>query len=500
MKTYKEQIGELKDLLREGAVIGAIEQLLAWDQWTGMPAGAIQFRTETVKYVSGLTSAHFTGPRAQALAKYFGEADLAGIECIYERGAVRKFLRQYKQYNSIPPGLVMEFAGLSSEAQTKWVEAVSNSDFNILKPSVKQLFAMKTEMAKHLGGEDILETMMQIYDEGVSIDEWKTEAEKVKIAVKRLLNRIRESGKTIDDSFLLKEFDKKELFEFAKYIAQAAGYDPGKGGFGQVPHPFASQLGPKDARMTTNCETYSFGVLAALHEAGHAMYGYGGDAETDDYSLFGGIHGGFHEGQSRFYENIIGRSKPFWSCHYHEAQKRFPQFGGVSLDDYYAAINKVSMNIRRIHADEVSYCLHPILRVELEAELIYGQLSFDDLPEAWNTKYREYLGICPEGDADGVLQDVHWSMGLIGYFQSYALGNMYSGQIIGVVKEALPDLDAQLESGDITHLNRWMYENIWHYGCVFTAGELIERVSGGPLNADHYIAYLEEKFGALYSL
>jgi carboxypeptidase Taq len=357
-------------------------------------------------------------------------------------------------------------------------------------------------MARYLseGKSDLHEVLMDFNDEGISIEHYKKEAAKIKAAVISLLAQIKGSSTKIDDSFLREKYDEQALFDFSKYITRAIGYDPAKGGYGRVLHPFTAMLGPKDARITTNCSTYSIGVLAAMHEAGHAMYACGGSEDADSRGLWGGIMGGFHEGQSRFFENVIGRGKAFWTHHYAEVQSRFDNLKGISLDEYFAGINKVRLNIRRIQADEVSYCLHPILRVELEAELFSGSLRFDDLSDAWNGKYEAYLGLRPKNDAEGVLQDVHWAVGSIGYFQSYTLGNMYCGQILNTLKKAVPDFDTQVSRGDLSQLNAWMDEHIRKYGAAFTADEMIRQATGEPLNADYYIAYLKDKYNALYGL
>lgn len=501
MKQYKKQIELVTSIMREYAMLSSLQQQLEWDQWVNMAQEGAPYRAQLFAYQTVLAERLFSTQQAQALAAYFQAVALEEIECIYEKGTVRKFLWLYKQHTAIPQALSQEFSFLSSCAQREWMVAVEKADYLILKPSLEKLFSLRMAMAKHLNADgDIHETLMNVNDEGISKSEYEEAAGKVKVAANALLQKIRTSTVTIEDRFLQAGFDQDALFDFAKYMANAAGYTHTRGGFALAPHPFSSLIGPKEARITTNCSSYGFGVLAAIHEAGHALYACGGDENTDASGLWGGIPGGFHEGQSRLLENMLGRNKAFWCCHYQEAQKRFPQFQEIPLDLYYKALNKINFHVRRTLADEVSYCLHPIIRFELEGDLFAKKLSFDDLPDAWGAKYQEYLGICPQNDAEGVLQDVHWAAGAIGYFQSYTLGNMYSAQIMHAITLAEPDLDAQLSAGNTASFHRWLDENIRRYGNVFTADEMIERACGEKLNADYYIDYLNGKYQALYEL
>ena len=230
------------------------------------------------------------------------------------------------------------------------------------------------------------------------------------------------------------------------------------------------------------------------------MYAYRGNPEIDAANLWGGAMGGFHEAQSRFYENIVGKSRAFWEFFYPEAQKRFTAFAGIPLDDYYRAINSVRPSLNRITADEVTYSLHPIIRFELEQDVIEGRIDFEELPRAWNDRYETYLGLRPANDAEGLLQDIHWSAGALGYFQSYTLGNIYGGQIRNALLDAVPNVYDAIAAGNFAPLNDWLTENIHQYGNCYTAPEMIRRISGGPLDAGPFIDYLYRKYSAIYQL
>jgi len=499
--SYTRALEDLKKISTELAHMKGLNAMFLWDQWLGLPPEGFTFRQKMQEYFTGKNVELITSPEAKRLAQFFSDVPLGEIQNPVDRAVVRTFLFRYRYSVNVPVEKSQKLVTLAAESQSAWVKAKKQKDYELFKPYLKEMFKLQEEIAGYIDrNRPPFEVMLGGSDEDISLHEVNREFPKLKIAVAELTRKIRESKVQIEDSFLNFEVSQDELFSFVKYLTEKMGYEKNKGGYGQVIHPFTNIYGPKDARITVNCSSYRLGVFGALHEAGHAMYGYRGNAEIDAANLWGGIMGGFHEAQSRFYENIIGKSKAFWQYFYPEAQKRFKIFDQVSIDDYYRAINIVRPSTNRITADEVTYSLHPIIRFELERDLFDGRIDFDNLPQAWNDKYFEYLGIRPVDDAEGILQDVHWSAGAMGYFQSYSLGNIYGGQILSALLKAVPNVYEEIGVGNFDPINHWFTENIHQYGCCYTAVEMIQRISGEGLNANSFIHYLNEKYSQIYNL
>jgi carboxypeptidase Taq len=316
-----------------------------------------------------------------------------------------------------------------------------------------------------------------------------------------LLGAIQAHGAEVDDACLCEPFDEEELKRLVRRLAEGVGYPPERRKFyGAVLHPFSVSVGPWDARITTNYESLSFGIFSTLHEAGHAMYSLRADAGVVEHHLWGGHPGAFHESQSRFYENIVGRSREFWAHFYPELQESFPHFKKIDLETFYRAINKVRPSLKRILADELTYSLHPIIRFEIEKAIFDGKTDFDKLPELWNDKYEEYLSIRPQNDREGLLQDLHWGGGYVGYFQSYTLGNLYGGQLLYAMSAAVPNVYGEIAAGNFDPLNGWLTEHVHRHSRVYSPEELLVRATGEKLKSRYFLDYLREKYKAIYQL
>jgi carboxypeptidase Taq len=312
-----------------------------------------------------------------------------------------------------------------------------------------------------------------------------------------------DSGLEVDDTPVRMEFEEKKQWEFGVDVIKTFGYDFSRGRQDKAVHPFSTGFGTGDVRITTRFDTnfLSPALFGTMHEAGHAMYEQGIDAKLERSTLAGGTSLGMHESQSRMWENLVGRSKPFWTAFYPRLQAIFSdQLSGVALDDFYAAINKVGRTFIRVDADEATYNLHVMLRFELEIALLNGELSVKDLPQAWDDKFETFLGVRPPDDAQGVLQDVHWSAGYIGYFPTYSLGNLFAAQLWDKIKDDIPDLEKQIEKAKFGELLTWLRDNVHQHGSKYEPLELLERVVGSGLNVEPYLGYLESKFGEIYSL
>jgi carboxypeptidase Taq len=315
-----------------------------------------------------------------------------------------------------------------------------------------------------------------------------------------LLNRIKESKVRTECPSFNKKFTKEEQESFGKFILEKMGYDFEAGRLDESEHPFTINFNNRDVRITTHYYENEFrsSVFSCIHEGGHALYEQDIPDELAGTMLGTGASMGIHESQSRFYENIIGRSKAFWTCFYPELKKRFPQFADVSLEDFYRGINTVEPSLIRTEADELTYSLHIIIRYEMEKAIFNGDVSVDDLPSLWNQKYREYLGIEPQNEKEGILQDMHWSGGSFGYFPSYALGNLYGAQFLGSLLKDIPDIFDKIESGDLDTVHTWLKDNIHKYGAVYKPAELIKKVTGEELSAKYFIDYLNKKYSEIY--
>jgi len=307
----------------------------------------------------------------------------------------------------------------------------------------------------------------------------------------------------VDRSFLYLDYPEKSQWKFGEEVITKFGYDWKHGRQDKSAHPFTTSFSRNDVRITTRLKPdfLSVGLFGTMHEAGHGLYEQGLSPKLTRTPVAGGASLALHESQSRMWENLVGRSRSFWVAFYPKLQEYFPsQLGDVDLESFYRAINKVERSLIRTEADEATYNLHIMLRFELELALIEGKLKVSDLPDVWNTKMEEYLGITPTTDADGVLQDIHWSFGIFGYFSTYSLGNLVAAMFWEKILADIPDLESQFERGKFDVLLNWLQEKILQHGAKFEPAELIKRVSGSELTAEPYVRYLQSKFGEIYQL
>ena len=500
--SYQQHLTAVRSLNDRFRYYKTIESLFELDQWSALPAEGGAYRQQVAAHVAQEKAALFSHPDAKSAAEYFADVDLGSIEDDIERGLVRTFLFRYRNATRTPADLTREYSMLRADAMNKWKEAREKQDFRIFQPLLEQVFDLKKQIALAIDPErSAFDTLVGLTDEGARNEEISREFAVLASGLQELLARIRQSGVVLDGSALEIQEDPDHVEQFARRLAVESGYQMNRGNINnKVIHGFSSFLGPRDARFSTQREGRFNLVFTYLHEAGHAMYASGGSDAVNAANMWGGIEGGFHEAMARFNENIIGRSEAYWTHYYPQLQQEFPAFRNVSLDEFYRAMNTVRPSLRRIAADEVTYSLHVILRYELERDYFCGQLAVADFPDVWNDLSGKYLGIRPANDTEGVLQDMHWAGDYIGYFQSYALGNIYGGQMLGALRCDVPDLDACLARGSFEKLNGWLDENVRQHGCCFTAGELAKRITGKSLDAQPFLTYLNEKYGKLYGI
>jgi carboxypeptidase Taq len=420
-----------------------------------------------------------------------------------EDGAlVRRARREYEKATRLPGELVAEISRTTALAEPAWVEARERSDWSLFAPHLETILPLQREAAEHLGYEDHLyDALLDGYEPGAKKARLEKMFEELKTELVPLIRSISERDGEDREAPLHNAFDEKAQERFGEEVITRFGYDWDRGRQDRTVHPFCIGLTPGDVRITTRFDPgwLSPALFGTMHETGHALYEQGVDPAYARTPLSGGTSMGIHESQSRLWENLVGRSRPFWSHFYPGLQKAFPEaLGEFELEAFYRAINAVSPSEIRVEADEVTYNLHILLRFELEVALIEGSLSVSDLPSAWNAKMEEYLGITPENEATGALQDVHWSAGLFGYFPTYTIGNVLSVALFDEAIGAYPAIPEQIAEGEFSTLLGWLRENIHRHGSRYYPDELIERVTGRPLDAAPYLKYLKNKFGQLY--
>ncbi len=500
--SYQTNLEYIKSINNQFRYYKTIESLFELDQWSALPLEGGAYRQEVAAHIAELKAGLFDSEDARRAANYFKNAKLEDIDDYVERGLVRSFLFRYRNQTSTPKYLMHQYSMLRAETMNKWKEAREKQDFEVFRPWLTKVFALKKEIAEAIDPDaPAFDTLVSINDEGTTCEEISREFDVLKVGLTELRGRIEKSSVKPDTSIFNIPVNPEKIEAFSQRLARESGYQESKGGFNnRVVHAFTSFMGPRDARVSTYQSGSLNMIFTCLHEAGHAMYASGGNDIVNKYNMWGGIEGSFQESMARFNENIVGRSHAYWEYYYPQLKKEFPEFANISLEDFYLSMNAVQPSLKRITADEVTYSLHVILRYELERDCFGGKLEVGDLAKAWNDLSEKYLGIRPSNDTEGVLQDMHWAGDYIGYFQSYALGNIYCGQLRDVILREIPDFEDKLRCGDMTELNSWMEKNVRQYGCCYTAGQMAEKVTGKRLDAKPFLGYLEEKYKGIYKL
>ncbi len=496
-----EKLQQLKEIGKNLTHLIHVQGLINWDMNTGIPEKAIPGRIEDMGYIYSLVINMILSPSNGELLEYLmaNRGELTFID----RRMVEEFKRDYDDFVKIPPERSMEYQKLCAESDAFWKTAKANNDFAGFKPYLEKIYGFTKEFAEYLGYEgNIYNKVLDDYERGLTVERTDKVFSALRDGIVELLEKIKASDVEINDSFFNRYFAEKDQEEFGKFVLEKLGYDFKAGRLDTTEHPFTTNFGNKDVRITTHYYENEFrsAFFSNVHEGGHGIYEQNSADELEYTELSGGASMGIHESQSRYYENILGRSRNFWTYLYPELQKRFPQFEDVTLEDFYKGINKVQPSLIRIDADELTYSLHIIIRYELERAILNNELTIDELPDAWNNKYKEYLGIEPKNDAEGVLQDTHWGSGLIGYFPSYALGNVYGAQFLNKMKKDIPTYEEEVKNGNFMIITHWLNENIHKFGRLYTPSELILKVTGEELNPKYFLDYLNEKYSEIYGL
>ncbi|MFZ5828522.1 MAG: carboxypeptidase M32 [Planctomycetota bacterium] len=488
---------------RETALLHTAEGVLEWDERTMLPPAGGEYRAEQLALLAGLIHRRWTDP---ALVDKLSEA-AAQVESDDESDLavnIRRLKRRVDKKLKLPQQLVEELARTTARGQQVWQKARQESDFSQFQPALERIVALKQQEADALGYDsDRYDALLDDYEPEERTPRVRQVLSDLRASLVPLVAAIADSTRKPRSELLRGRFPIASQQAFGRLVSERIGFDFECGRLDVTTHPFCTSLGPRDCRITTRYyeDFLSAALFGILHEAGHGIYDQGLPAEWYGLPRGEAVSLGIHESQSRLWENLVGRSRAFWRHFLPRAQEVFaPVLSEVSLDEFVFAINEVRPSLIRVEADEATYNLHILVRFELEHALLGGDLNVADLPGAWNEKYREYLGIVPGNDAEGVLQDVHWSAGLIGYFPTYALGNLYAAQFF---ERANKDLGCQEEAfarGEFTPLREWLRENIHSTGQRFSAAELVERVTGKPLSSAPLLSHLQRRFGPLYGL
>ncbi len=491
------KVNELDDLSKALSV-------LSWDREVNMPNAGTAVRVQQMTTLGRLTHTMFTADEMGELIEAAAVEVNGAAYDSNEASMIRVLRRTYADARKLPPEFVARVSEVSGHAHKAWVQAREENDFAGYQPWLEQIVELGQEKAELLGYEDEkYDALLDQYEQGMKTAEVREIFSAVKKGLVPLREAIQEKGPVVNDAFLHQPFDVDKQKEFAHYIAPKVGYDFSRGHLGTVVHPFAITFGRNDSRITTRWspEFINPALFGTLHESGHAIYEQGTDPEVARTPLARGTSLGIHESQSRMMENVVGRSLGFWQTHFPQLQATFPdQLGQHSSLDFYRAINKVYPSYIRVEADELTYNFHIILRFELEQALMNGDLVVKDVPEAWNAKMEELLGVVPPTDSEGCLQDVHWSRPMFGYFPTYALGNLYAAQFFETAVAEMPVIEEELARGQTDALLGWLRENIHRHGKKFTPRELVQRVTGRPLDHEPFMRYVTNKFSEIYDL
>lgn len=497
---------ELQKISKHTRVLQSVSHLLEWDGETYMPAGASTSRSEQLETMAGIIHKEKTGKKfADALGKLIDIKSGKTLAKLPEeqKSALREWRRDYLKAKALPRKFVEEWAKLTAQAMSVWREAKKANTFQHFAPFLDRLIVMARKKADLLGyQEHPYDALLDEYEPGLTSKEIGKLFGHLRIAIVDLLKKITKA-KQIDDSFLHGTFPHEKQLQFSKRLLEQMGYDFKHGRLDLSAHPFSMTIHPTDSRITTRFHDTSLmsSISVAMHEGGHALYDMGLPHDQYGTPLGEAISLGMHESQSRWWETRIGQSKSFWKHYFPLLQK---EFGGslnkISLDSFYKAVNKVEPSFIRVDADEVTYSLHVILRFEMEKALIEGSLTVREIPEAWNAKMKELLGITPKTNSEGCLQDVHWSMGGIGYFPTYTLGNLYAAHLFETFKKQLPDWEKRLEKGELLFIREWLRDAVHKHGRRYSSLDLLKQVTGKKFDSQAYVDYLTKKYHEIYDL
>ena len=504
LSAMESKLEELKKRLGEVYDLRYAANLLGWDKATYIPPGGEVARSRQLATLRRLAHERFTDPVVEELLEELRSCEEDLPHDSDEAALIRVTRREYERETRKPPEFVARLAEHTSASYHAWTRARPNDDFAMMRPYLEKTLDLSRELSSFFPErEHVADPLIAEADPGMDATSMRAVFSELREVLVPLVEEISECP-PVDDSCLRQPFPETEQLAFAEEVVERFGYDFARGRQDLTAHPFTVRLSWGDVRITTRFkdDDLSKPLFTTMHEAGHGMYEQGVSRRFDGTPLGEGTSHGVHESQSRLWENVVGRSLPFWAFFYPSLRERFPdQLGSVSLDEFYRAINKVEPSLIRTEADEVTYDLHVILRFDLELALLEGRLEVRDLPEAWRERMKNDLGVAVSDDRDGVLQDSHWYNDTIGgMFQGYTLGNIMGAQFYRAALAANPELPEEISSGEFGTLLSWLTENIYRHGSKYEATEILERATGSPLTIGPYADYLRSKYGEIYGL
>jgi carboxypeptidase Taq len=484
---------QLCERSREVYLLRSVAGVLSWDFETYIPSKAIPFRADQLSYLEARAHTLFIEP---CVGDWLKAAEQLGFDTESEEAAnIREWRRAYDRATKIPVALVEEFEKTRTMAREAWVQARAESKFSLFEPHLQKIVELTRQKADLWGyQESPYDALIDDYEPGVTAGQIKPTLEQLRLALVELLGQI--AKKSVQADFLDGHYPIAGQQAFSKEIAAAFGYDFAAGRIDTTMHPFATSLGPFDQRITTryNVKRFEVSLYGVMHETGHALYEQGLRADQVGLPAGDAISLGIHESQSRLWENHVGRTPQFWHLWHATACKYLPDLARYSPTDLANGVQRVAPSFIRVEADEVTYDLHILLRFEMELALIEGKLTVKDLPDAWNTRFHELFGLIVPDDARGVLQDIHWSLGSLGYFPTYTLGNLNAAQLMSAAEKKVPGLTDQLAQGNYVPLLHWLRVNIHQYGRRYLPADLMCKATGEPTQARYRIEYLRNKY------
>lgn len=492
----REHLAPIEDLKSAAAV-------LAWDQETYMPDGGGEARAQHLSTLHSMAHELFVTDETSELLERAADATEDADRLDFGPSLVRVVRHDYERARRVPSSLVAELSKARSHGQQAWRQARTNDDFSQFAPHLERLVDLSVEKAEAIGYEnEPYDALLEEYEPGRKTSDVVDIFDPLRSDLVPLVQDI-DAAPQIDDEILRGSYAQSKQQAFGRQVISDFGYDFDRGRQDVSAHPFTTSFSVNDVRITTRYEesNVASALFSTIHEAGHGLYEQGIDPALDRTPLGDGASLSIHESQSRLWENHVGRSRPFWRNYLPHLRDAFPDaLGNANLDPFYRAINRVEPSLIRVEADEVTYNLHVMLRFELERRLIEGTLSINELPTRWNEAMDDYLGVVPETDAKGVLQDIHWSQGAFGYFPTYTLGTLSGAQLMEQIEDDIPDITTRLERGSFDRLLDWLRTHIHQHGRKLEAPDLLERATGAPLSSTSWLRYAQSKFGALYDL
>lgn len=502
--TSESTYQQFREHVREIGVLSSLSHLLAWDERTQMPEAGAEYRAEQATLIATLIHRRATDPKLGDWLDALGDSSLAEDPHSVTGANIRRVRRQYDRQTKVPESLVAELAKTGVLAQAAWVKARADDDYPSFRPWLAKMLELKRQQAEAIGYDDCpYDALLDEYEPDMSTKEVSAILSEMRDVLVPLIEEIRGKEQSPDDSVLRRSYPADRQKAFAIEMAKRIGFDFDRGRLDPTTHPFCCRPGARDIRITTryNERFFNEAFFGTMHEAGHGIYEQGLPVEEFGLPAGESVSLGIHESQSRMWENFVGRSRAFWEMALPEAKHAFPEtLADVDVETFFRAVNRVEPSLIRVEADEATYNLHILVRFEMERELLSGDLSVDDAPEAWNSKYNAYLGITPPNDRLGILQDTHWSQGAIGYFATYSLGNLFAAELFSAAQRDVGPLAPAFTIGNFAPLLRWLRGNVHAHGQRYSAMELVEKAAQRPVSSTSLSNYLREKLASVYNL